>query len=385
MKALFLESLPYRSAFRVGSHAYASRFVEAGWQTLWLSHPLSAPHFLHPVKRDWDERVDGWRQGPLDRDGLRYYSPFTLLPTGVQPMLRSRFFARRSALATVPSISGVLQREDFGAPDVVWLTNPVYEPLVARLQPGCVAVRVADDHTQFRNVPTSVAELEERALARADVVFAVAAGVRERLAERFDNVVWLPNGVDFEHFSQTRPEPGDLARLPRPRVLYVGALEYWFDEARVAEAARALPDASFVVIGPANRDLSALKALPNVHLFGPRPYAELPGYLQHCDAAIVPFVRDEMVDSVHPIKVYEYLAAGLPVVASRWTELERMGAPITLVEPDGFADAVVAAVSGSEDDGREGRVAYARANAWDERFATVTEQVERVLTRGAQR
>lgn len=385
MKALFLEALPYRSAFRVGSHHYASRFVADGARALWLSQPLSPLHFAHPVKRDWDERVEGWRHGPLDRDGLRYYSPFTLLPTGAQPLLRSAFVAESSTRACVPRLPGVLAREGFDAPDVAWLTNPVYEPLVRRLSPGCVAMRVADDHTRFRNVPASIARLEERALARADVIFAVAGGVRERLAQRHDNVVLLPNGVEYEHFSAPTPEPADLAVLPHPRVLYVGAIEYWFDVERVTAAARALPEASFVLIGPANIDVSALAALPNVHLLGPRPYATLPGYLQHCDVAIAPFVRDELVDSVHPIKVYEYLAAGLPVVASRWTELERMDAPITLVEPDGFADAVVAAVSGSRDDGREGRVSYARANAWDERFATVTAQVERVLAQGVRR
>ncbi len=382
MKALFLESLPYRSAFRVGSHAYASRFADGGWETMWLSHPLSALHFLHPVKRDWDERVEGWRRGPLDRDGLRYYSPFTLLPTGAQPVLRSRFFARNSALASVPPVGRVLRRESFDAPDVVWLTNPVFEPLVSRLKPGCVAVRVADDHTKFHNVPGSIAELEERALARADVIFAVARSVHERLAARYGNVVLLPNGVDFEHFSAARPEPAEFAPLPHPRVVYVGALEYWFDEAAVAEAARALPEASFAVIGPANRELPLLEALPNVHLLGPRPYAELPGYLQHCDAALVPFVRDGLVDSVHPIKVYEYLASGLPVVASRWAELERMEAPVTLVDPGGMPAALADVLSRPVAEGRIERMAYARANSWDERFATVRSEVERVLGSG---
>lgn len=381
MKALFLESLPYRSAFRVGSHAYASRFVASGWETMWLSHPLSAPHFLHPVKRDWDERVAGWRQGPLDRDGVRYYSPFTLLPTGAQPLLRSRLFATKSVLATVPSVRGVLRREGFEAPDLIWLTNPVYEPMVAHLRTGCVAVRVADDHTRFRNVPDSIAELEERALSRADVIFAVASGVRERLAARYGNVVGLPNGVDFAHFSEARPEPADLAVLPHPRVLYVGALEYWFDEAAVVKSARALPEASFVAIGPANRDLSSLEALPNVHLLGPRPYAGLPGYLQHSDVAIVPFVRDELVDSVHPIKVYEYLAAGLPVVASRWTELERMDAPVTLVDPGEMPAAIADALTRPAADGRMERMAYAQANSWDARFAVVKAEVERVMGR----
>lgn len=382
MRALFCESLPYRSAFRVGSHHYADRFVADGWDTMWLSQPISALHALHPVKRDWEERVEGWRDGPVERDGLRYYSPATLLPTGPQPILRSSAVARMSALATVPPVAGVLTREGFDRPDLAWLTNPVYEPLVRLLSPRCLAMRVADDHTAFKNVPDAIAELEERGLASADVVFAVSSGLAERLAERLPNVVHLPNGVDFDHFAGARPVPDDLAAIPGPRVLYVGAMEYWFDAALVAECARRMPDASFVLIGPTAGEVTSFEGLANVHLLGPRPYAELPAYLQHCDAGIVPFVRDRMVDSIHPIKVYEYLAAGLPVVAIRWTELERMAAPVTLAERAEFAAALESVLGTAPAEGRAERMAYAQGNSWQQRYLTVREHVDRVLEGG---
>ena len=131
-------------------------------------------------------------------------------------------------------------------------------------------------------------------------------------------MVRLPNGVDAENFARPRPEPEDIAGLARPRVVYVGALEYWFDVELLERCALARPDVPFVVIGPRPDGLPAsLATLRNVHLIGPRPYAEIPAYLQHCDVGIVPFRRDALVDSIHPIKVYEYLAAGLRVVATR--------------------------------------------------------------------
>ena len=380
MKALFLESLPYRSAYRVGSHHYASGFVADGWDVLWLSQPLSPLHFLHPVKRDWAERVEGWRHGPLDRDGLRYYSPMTLLPTGPQPLLRSSAVAERSVLSTVPPLLSVLRREGFERPDLVWLTNPVYQPLAEKLSPQCLAMRIADDHTRFRNVPASVAALERRALDRADVVFAVARGIHDRLAADRANVVPLPNGVDSEHFVAPATEPADLAAIPAPRAVYVGALEYWFDAELLAKTARSLPDVSFVVIGPGSAEGGDLEHLPNVHLLGARPYDELPAYLQHCDIGIVPFRRDEMVDAIHPIKVYEYLAAGLPVVSTRWPELEHMGAPITMVEPDSFDAAVAGALRERPEDGRATRLAYAAANSWNERYGIVRDAVNAIIT-----
>ena len=64
MKAVFFEALPYESDFRVGSHHYATRFAAAGWEVMWVSQPLSPLHVLHPVKRDFEVRMRGWREGP---------------------------------------------------------------------------------------------------------------------------------------------------------------------------------------------------------------------------------------------------------------------------------------------------------------------------------
>ena len=382
MKALFLESLPYESAFRVGSHHYATRFLTHDWECMWLSHPLSPLHLVHPVKRDFEVRMRSWRSGPIDYGRLAYYSPMTLLPSTPLPLLRSWAVARSSVRLTVPNARSMVGRRGFDSPDLVWLTNPIYQPLAERLQAGCRAVRVADDTTAFENVPDSVRELEDAALADADVIFAVASSVRDRLAERYANVVHLPNGVEFERFSAHTDEPADLAAIPGPRVLYVGATEYWFDAALLAECARALPDASFLLVGPESaRVTEAVADLRNVHLLGPRPYAEVPAYMRACDVGIVPFVRSDMVDAIHPIKVYEYLAAGLPVVSIGWPELEAMEAPVESCERDGFCERIadVLAGRGSSAGERDSRLAYAQANSWDARFEVVQREVEAVL------
>lgn len=104
----------------------------------------------------------------------------------------------------------------------------------------------------------------------------------------------------------------------------------------------------------------------------------MPGYVQHCDVATVPFRRGSLVDAIHPIKVYEYLACGLPVVAIGWPELEDMGAPIELAERDDFRE-VLARRLAEGPGSAEQRVAYARANSWDVRFETVEAAIAAVL------
>lgn len=379
MKALFLESLPYESTFKVGSHHYAEGFLDAGWDVMWISHPISPAHFFAGEKRELDVRLRGWRDGPIRSGNLLYYSPMTLMPTANAPLLRSRAIFESSATATTPSLAKVIERAGFSKPDVVWLTNPVYQPLLEKLAPRCLAVRVADDQAAFKNVPEFARNAEDSAIAEADVVFAVSNRVYERLSAAHGNVVRLPNGVDFEHFATPVAEPDDLAAIPQPRVLYVGATEYWFGGEMLAQFARERRDVSVVVVGPESSGIGALRDEPNVHLLGPRPWAALPGYLQHCDVGVIPFVRDEMVDAIHPIKLYEYLAAGLPVVATEWPELASMGAPAKLVEAADFVRALSEEVdtpSGS----LEERQAYARANSWSVRFEQVLTSVDAVLT-----
>jgi glycosyltransferase involved in cell wall biosynthesis len=168
-----------------------------------------------------------------------------------------------------------------------------------------------------------------------------------------------------------------MAALPHPRVIYVGATEYWFDAELVASCARTLPEASFAIVGPVTRVVEPLSALDNVFLLGPRPYGDIPAYLQHADVGIIPFRRDRMVDSIHPIKLYEYLASGLPVVATRWMEIEAMQAPIALAEREGFVETIRLVIQSVSESGMsaERRREFARNNSWKQRY----EQIRTIL------
>ncbi|MCL4079343.1 glycosyltransferase [Coriobacteriia bacterium Es71-Z0120] len=379
MKVLFLENLPYESDVRVGSHHYAARFAREGHDVLWLSHPISPLHFVRRVKRDLAVRVRAWREGPLQVDGLAWYAPLVALPPADAPLLKSRCVYEGVARLSVPPLSSVLAKAGFASCDVVWLTNPYYAAFARAVHARCRVVRVADESSAFKGVSPVVAQAEADAIRDADVAFAVSAPTLERVRALRPDAVGLPNGVEFEHFARGGDEPPEYAQAPRPRVVYVGATEYWFDADLVAACARAMPHAAFFIIGPASSRVAAvLGSVPNVRLLGPRRYAYLPRYLAHADLGIVPFVRDEMIDAVHPIKVYEYLAAGLPVVATRWTELERMNAPVRLVDRSGFCQAVFEELA-SPSCPRDARIAYAAANSWDERFAAVKEAVEAVI------
>jgi glycosyltransferase involved in cell wall biosynthesis len=136
------------------------------------------------------------------------------------------------------------------------------------------------------------------------------------------------HGVDFEHFRKalnpaTRV-PSEIANLPRPIIGFFGLIADWVDIDLMAKVAKRYPQGSLVVLGKATTDVSVLN-LPNVHLLGRKSYADLPAYCKGFDVALMPFRINELTLNANPLKVREYLAAGLPVVSTDIPEVTALG------------------------------------------------------------
>jgi len=119
-------------------------------------------------------------------------------------------------------------------------------------------------------------------------------------------------------------------------------------------------------LGLPNVDLSNLDVLDNVYICGLKKYESLPSYLQHANAGIIPFKVDKFIDCVSPIKLYEYMAAGLPVVARPWEELERISAPVFFAHTENeFCSQIRKALKSTS---KDEYVKFARENDWSKRY-----------------
>jgi len=379
MRALMWESFAPGGPIRVGGHHYAERFLRDGWRVAWCVGPLSPVNFIKS-NAETRARMRLWRRGG-DRlhDGRMFaYAPMTLAPFRPYPLFDRPAVQRRTLRATLPRFKSVLERAGFEAIDLLWMSTG--SPLLALLDDvahGLSIYRMSDDTAAFPDTPRTFAAIEREACRRADLVLATARVLEDRAQELgARRVLYLPNACEAERFTPgAAPEPIDLRGTPRPRAIYAGAIDAWFDAILLRDVARLLPAWTFLVIGPARAETGALRSLANVRLLGPRAYANLPAYLGAADAGLVPFVLNPLTHAIHPLKVYEYCAAGLPVVATPMRETAAMGAPLLQAAT---AQEFAAALEETRREGsgrRAQRLEFARRNTWDQRFAVLRSEI----------
>jgi glycosyltransferase involved in cell wall biosynthesis len=209
---------------------------------------------------------------------------------------------------------------------ILWAYVPQAEILINALEPSLVVYHCVDDIAAQPGIDAaSFRAAEARFARRADLVLASAPALATRLRTSSSNVLDAPNVADTELFASALA-PGeldaDMAALPSPRIVFIGAIVATkLDISLVVELARTRPQWSFAFVGPVGpgdprTDVSALTAESNIHLLGPRSYTELPAVLRAADAGLIPYTHNQLTGSIFPMKVYEYLAAGLPVIAT---------------------------------------------------------------------
>ena len=266
-------------------------------------------------------------------------------------------------------------------PRQLWLFTPDAPELIDLLPAEKVIYYCVDDFAAFNGFNSDlITRLERRTISRSDVVFATSRPLYERCWDQHANTHHVSHGVDFQHFASAAQIPGeeipaDLRKIKHPVFGYIGLISDYVDLALIAQAARERPEWSFVLIGSARCDTQVVADLPNVHLLGPRPYEQLPRYCRGFDVGLIPFRMNRLTRAVNPIKLREYLAAGLPVVSSPMPAVLRYAPAVRTAEtPTEFANACAAALDISRDEAADTRRGLVRHEGWQplvERLARI--------------
>lgn len=259
-------------------------------------------------------------------------------------------------------------------PAVALVHLPFWLPLARTLAGAPLVYDCMDYHAGFNNVSSDVIQREEELLRAADLVITSSRALSEHVGEVVSNVL-IRNAADVDFFQQS---PARLAwHSKNPTVGYFGAIADWFDTALVHSAALAYPNWDFVLIGScAFADTSQLETRPNVHFMGEVPYQELPSYLYAFDVCIIPFRLNELILHTNPVKLYEYLSAGKPVVATALPELLALPSGVVRIASTEaeFIAGLSAAMEESKDQGaRQRRSDWAKQHTWVKRAAQFDE------------
>ena len=261
---------------------------------------------------------------------------------------------------------------------VLWVYSPVTVDLVDLVPHSALVYDCVDRHSAYGGLmdPALVDAMELELAKKADHVFATADALADRLRTVQPETDMIPNGANFERFvqaAQPQPLPDDMQGIPHPIFGFVGALQSCIEYGYLEAAAKACPDWSFVLIGKEKPgvDLSALHAMPNVHFLGLKPNEQLPQYLAHFDACLNLFAKSDLSKDVSPLKFYEYLATGRPIVSTKQPDQILQYAPLIEIadSQEEFISACEKSCSDTAPEQIDARIEAGRACSWDSRVA----------------
>lgn len=275
-----------------------------------------------------------WREF-TDSEVTIWDPPFSLLPT------RFKIHRVREKLSAI-SLPKFVKRQtgnDWKHNTIVYVTPTTLEQsyeYVCSLDPEILIFDILDDNLNFPTISEErrlrLTEMYKNIANRATIITAVSEFLINQtkdLTGRQD-IHYLPNGVEVPMFKNAPNEvPDDIQSIPHPRVTFVGAITSWIDLPLIYGIANKLIDIHFVLVGPLDHAaidaqlIDSLSNLPNVHFLGGKPYSEVPGYLHASDVLLLPRTMDPYSLACDPLKLYEYLATGKPVVSTSHPSIKR--------------------------------------------------------------
>jgi glycosyltransferase involved in cell wall biosynthesis len=235
-----------------------------------------------------------------------------------------------------------------------------------------------DDYGELPGVDKDiVGPLERELLRKIDATVATANALVELKRPASGRSFPLPQGVNYDHFATPQPAPADIAALPRPIIGFAGGVSAAIDLDLIRAIAEANPAASLAFVGPLQPDIR-LPALPNIHLLGNKAYDLLPAYVQAFDVGLIPYVLNDWTRSVDPLKLLEYLAAGIPVVSTAIPEVMKYASAVHIGPDNATFVSEVAAALGEPRTAKDARQAVARQHTWARRASRLMEIADQV-------
>lgn len=363
-----------------------SRFAKAN-RVLYVEQPISVLSFFTGIRSRGAvaRQIERWRSGPREvAENVWAAAPPPVLPMRANKLVNmvNAFFIRRWLRAQAKK----LEMRDV----IFWNVQPTMPNIARAVRPALTLFHCVDDFSalpHWWHQPGSLLAREAECCREADVVVCTARKLVETRRKHNSNIHFVPNAANVELFLRATdaatPIPDDIGALPRPVVGIFGVIDFRTDVETVAQIARQRPDWSIALVGlvKGDVDLGALRRLPNVHIFGKKPADALPGYLKAMDCCLIAYAMIEYNQHVFPLKLYDYMAAGKPIVASDMEELRPLAGEHVAIarSQDKWVPAIEAVMAADSPDRAAERQRVAKGESWDHRVDEISAILEPML------
>jgi glycosyltransferase involved in cell wall biosynthesis len=316
----------------------------------WSGDPLSKTHIVRVLARDnrvlWVNSIANRMPTVAKKDFSRIVKKLTAFTEKVKEVEPNIFVMNPLTIPAYGSaavrgfnqkfllaqIRRAMKNLNFQKP-VNLVFNPAAGMVAGKLGEDLLVYYCVDEYTAFTGATDGLKKIENELFRKSDLVIVSAEKLLADKKRFNPNTFLIRHGVDYRHFSQALKNeievPAEIRDLPRPVIGFHGLLADWVDYELLKKTAEHFKNGSLVLIGKvsvdAARKIKILDDLPNVHLLGRKPYADLPAFCKGFDVALNPFEISELTLAANPLKVREYLAAGLPVVSTAIPEVEILG------------------------------------------------------------
>jgi glycosyltransferase involved in cell wall biosynthesis len=305
--------------------------------------------------------------GKRVNDNLMVINPVTLWGDTRFGLIR-----RVNRFVVVSFIRFGMKRMGFrGRPRVLWFYFPRCEAICGAFGEELVVYDIQDEYTTWTNATRDIGDRERQLLRKAGLVFTGTNSLFRKKRPYNENIHFIQNGVEVEHFGLAMQEeteiPGDLKPLPRPVIGYFGLIGDRIDETIIRTIADRRPEWSVVLIGPVREEMCHIPDRKNIYLLGQRDYSSLPGYLKGFDVAIIPYMLNKTTMDLNPTKLLEYMAGGRPVVSTAMADVVELFHDYVYVahDPEEFLRMTEEAVVNPDNDLVRRGVLFAGKFTWE--------------------
>lgn len=369
MHFLFHRRTPWNEEIRCSTNIFASLALEKGHQVTYMPGTM---HLGRIMKKSGN--YSSWRKGFRNEDGAAIYTPMSLVPFLKGPILSGPLAADLSYSTFIPGLKKVFRQKGIPAPEVIWTVPPGSSALRSAF-PGAKLIHQVVDYYPS-HFGERIKKVEKQDYARADHILTIGHSLekymRDELEVPGEKITVLGQGVDISRFQGQLPEPEEYKGITGPIAVWVGVCNK-MDRELCSTVARAMEKRKglFMIIGPEaewSRDFA--NEHKSVVLAGSRHARDIPNYLVYADIGIMLYdrSRQDVYKGQHPLKLYEYAAAGLSILATPHDEFHYHEVPAIIIEAEEQVESAIENALGERIKMKEKSLSFAESHSWDSAF-----------------